>query len=55
MANRRELAAMLRKTAQHYREHAAELNEKKAIKCAQVLTAAKGLAQLQHILRGAGK
>ena len=55
MVNKKELAAKLRKTAQHYREHAAELDEKKAIKCAQVLTAAKGLSQLQHILRGAGR
>ena len=53
--NKKELAAQLRKTASYYREEAVKLENKLAIKCAQVLTAAKGLNQLQRILRGAEK
>lgn len=53
--DKEKLAAQLRKTASYYREKAAEFEKQSAIKCAQVLTAAKGLSQLQRILRGAEK
>ena len=51
--DRQKLAEQLRKTAAYFREQAAELNKESAIKCAQVLTAARGLEQLKRILRGA--
>ncbi len=48
-----KLAAQLRATAGHFRKEAAKLEADSVVKCAQVLTAAKGLAQLKRILRGA--
>lgn len=52
VVDKKELAVQLRKTAQHFRKQAAEFEKETAIKCAQVLTAAKGLSQFQRILRG---
>lgn len=53
--DKKKLAAQLRKTASHFRKEAAELEKQAAVKCAQVLTAARGLAQFQRILGGAEK
>jgi len=46
------LAHGLRVVAASLRKEAAEIRQRKAVKCAKVLTAAKGLKQLQSILRG---
>ena len=46
------LAQGLRVIANSLRKEAAVIRRKKAVKCAQVLTAAKGLNQLSRILRG---
>jgi len=46
------LAQGLRVIATSLRKEAAVIRRKKAVKCAQVLTAAKGLNQLTRILRG---
>jgi hypothetical protein len=48
-----ELAAQFRKVAAELRKEAVETKKRHAIKCAQVLTAARGLNQLKRILRGA--
>lgn len=53
--DKQKLADQLRKTAAYFREQATELEKTAAIKCAQVLTAARGLDQLKRILRGAVK
>ena len=53
MSDAKQLAENLRKTAAKFRKEAEELAREKHIKCAQVLTAAKGLAQLKRILGGA--
>ena len=53
VTEKQKLAKELRKTAAHFREQANELTQASAIKCAQVLTAARGLGQLKQILRGA--
>ena len=50
---KQKLAEQLRKTAAYFRKEAADMEKKAAIKCAQVLTAARGLGQLKRILRGA--
>jgi len=46
------LAQGLRLLAGSLRKEAAHVRRKKAVKCAHVLTAAKGLSQLRRILRG---
>ena len=46
------LAKGLRMLASSLRKEAAAIKRKKAVKCAQVLTAAKGLSQFERILRG---
>ncbi len=51
--DKQKLAEQMRKTAAHFRKQAAELEKESVVKCAQVLTAARGLAQLKRILRGA--
>ncbi len=53
ISDKQKLAAQLRKTASYYRKEAVELEKQAAVKCAQVLTAANGLSQLQRILKGA--
>ena len=50
---KQRLAEQLRKTAAYFREQAKEVDRENAVKCAQVLTAARGLGQLKRILRGA--
>lgn len=47
-----ETAAGLRKLATSLREKASELRKYRAVKCAQILTAAQGLGQLRDILKG---
>lgn len=47
-----EMAADLRKLASAIRNKAANLREYRAVKCAQILTAAQGLDQLRDILKG---
>ncbi len=49
----KKLAAQLRDVAANFRKEAADLEAVTAVKCAQVLTAARGLAQLKRILGGA--
>ena len=51
--DKQKLAIELRKTAAHFRRQAADLEQESVIKCAQVLTAARGLEQLKRILGGA--
>jgi hypothetical protein len=46
------MANDLRKLAAAIRQKAAKVRETRAIKCAQILTAAQGLSQLQDILKG---
>lgn len=46
------LARGLRVVASSLRKEAAAIRRRKAVKCAQALTAAKGLSQFQRILRG---
>lgn len=46
------LTAQLRLAAQELRKEAAEVRKRKMVKCAQVLTAARGLSQLVRIIRG---
>jgi hypothetical protein len=46
------MAADLRKLATALRQKAAKVREQRAVKCAQILTAAQGLGQLQDILKG---
>ncbi len=53
MTDKQKVASQLRKTAAYFREQAVEVEKEETIKCAQVLTAARGLAQLKRILRGA--
>ena len=53
MANEKELAAAMREAAAMFRKEAQEIDSDKSIKCAQVLTAARGLEQLQTIIKGA--
>ena len=48
-------ADRLYKAAAYFRTQAAELQKAHTVKCAQVLTAARGLAQFKRILRGAKK
>lgn len=48
-----KLAAQLREVAGNFRKEAQALEAATAVKCAQVLTAARGIAQLKRILRGA--
>lgn len=48
----KELAAGLRKTAELLRKEEAKVEQQKTVKCAQVLTAARGLIQLQKNLGG---
>lgn len=47
-----KLASDLRLIAADLRKQAAEVEQKTTVKCAQVLVAARGLQQLQRILRG---
>jgi len=51
--DKKKLAAQLREVAANFRKEAADLEAANAVKCAQVLTAARGLAQLKRILGGA--
>lgn len=53
MMSPKELAEGLRKTAEILRKEEAKANEKKLVKCAQILTATRGLIQLQKNLGGA--
>jgi len=46
------MAADLRKIAESLRQKAAKAREYRAVKCAQILTAAQGLSQLRDILKG---
>lgn len=48
----KELAEGLRKTAEILRKEEEKANKQKTVKCAQVLTAARGLIQLQKSLGG---
>lgn len=50
-----ELAMQFKKAAAELRHKAKEMKKKQTVKCAQVLTAVRGLSQLQRILRGAEK
>jgi hypothetical protein len=54
-SDKQKLANQLRKTAAHFRWQASEIEKTSAVKCAQILTAARGLAQFKRILRGAQK
>lgn len=47
-----EMADSMRKTAEVFRQAAAEEEKETTVKCAQALAAAKGLAQLKRILGG---
>lgn len=49
----KELADGLRKTAEVVRQEAQKVEQQKTIKCAQVLTAMRGLLQLKKNLGGA--
>jgi len=49
---KRIMVADLRKLATIIREATKDISKRKAIKCAQILTAAQGLSQLQDILKG---
>ncbi len=42
----------LRKIAEELREEAKKLNKKKVTKCAQILTAAQGLQELERTIYG---
>ena len=53
MISAKELAEGLRKTAEILRKEEAKAEQEKLIKCAQVLTATRGLIQLQMNLGGA--
>lgn len=53
MSDELKLAESMRKSAAEFRRKAQHIREKKMVKCAQVLTAARGLSQLQRILEGA--
>jgi hypothetical protein len=48
----KELAAGLRKTAEILRKEDEKFAQQKTIKCAQILTATRGLIQLQKNLGG---
>lgn len=48
-----QIAAQLREVAARFRKEAAELEAAATVKCAQVITAARGLDKLKRILRGA--
>lgn len=48
----KELADGLRKTAEVIRQESKKIDQQKAVKCAQVLTAARGLLQLKKNLGG---
>ena len=47
-----EMAADLRKLAAAIRKKAERVREYRAVKCAQILTAAQGLDQLRDIMKG---
>lgn len=47
-----EMAADLRKLAAAMRKKASAVSAQRAVKCAQILTAAQGLDQLRDILKG---
>lgn len=49
-----KLAAVMREKAKELRTHIDKNKEAKIVKCAQVLTAVRGLSKLQSILRGEG-
>jgi hypothetical protein len=51
-SNNTVMAADLRKLAAALRQKAAKTREHRAVKCAQILTAAQGLGQLRDILKG---
>ena len=53
MISSKELAEGLRKTAEILRKESAAIEQAKLVKCAQVLTATRGLIQLQKNLGGA--
>lgn len=46
------IATSLRKMAAELRVKAAKVQQQRAVKCAQILTAAQGLDQLRGILKG---
>jgi hypothetical protein len=48
----KELAAGLRKTAELLRKEETKIEQQKTVKCAQILTATRGLIQLQKNLGG---
>ncbi len=50
--NPKEMAAQLRRAAHELRKEAQVTEQKKMIKSAQALTAARGLAQFARILKG---
>lgn len=50
--NLKELADGLRKTAELLRKEETKIEQQKTVKCAQVLTAVRGLIQLQKNLGG---
>jgi len=52
MMSPKELAAGLRKTAEILRKEEVQAEHAKLIKCAQILTATRGLIQLQKNLGG---
>jgi hypothetical protein len=52
MSNPKEIAEGLRKTAAILRKEAEKIEQQKTVKCAQVLTAARGLLQLRRNLGG---
>lgn len=50
--NNLALASSLRKLAADLRQKAHKVREQRAVKCAQILTAAQGLDQFRDILKG---
>jgi hypothetical protein len=46
------LAQGLRVVAEELRKEAAAVRQRRTIKCAKILTAARGLSQLKRILKG---
>ncbi len=50
--DKEQLAKQLRKTAAYYREQAREIENDEIVKCAQVLTAVRGLEHFKRILKG---
>jgi hypothetical protein len=49
----KEIVDILRKTAESLRKEDPEIKKRKAVKCAQVLTAARGLQQFKAMLQEA--